>query len=244
MNRTRKDLVKKARSQYEVRWKDVLRKARVPKAHRTTAKRSFDRLGLKVAWRPCREKPQRTKEQKAERVALCAKWSKLPKAYFADKVDLVIDNKTFAVPTTPKARAYLKQRNVRGHLRTPSEGLREGCAKPGLKRNRMNTGGSVSVCAGIANSRIVTWQYLPKNWSGEAAKKFYTGPIMKALRQHRATKRSYKLLEDNDPTGYKSSKGKAAKRQLGLKPMEFPRYSPDLKPSRFLPLVGDRAAHR
>ena len=169
---------------------------------------------------------------------MCTKWAKLPKTYFADKVGLIIDNKTFPVPTTPQARAYLKKRKVRGHLRTPSEGLRERCTKPRLKRNRMNTGGSVSVCAGIANSRIVMWQYLPKNWSGEAAKELYAGPITKALRKHRGAKRSYKLLEDNDPTGYKSSKGKAAKRQLGLlKPMDFPQYSPDLKPSGLFAVV-------
>ena len=41
------------------------------------------------------------------------------------------------------------------------------------------------------------------------------------------------ILEDNDPTGYNASKGKAAKRQLGLKSIEWLRYSLDLNPLDF-----------
>lgn len=40
-------------------------------------------------------------------------------------------------------------------------------------------------------------------------------------------------MEDNDPTGYKSNKAKDAKKALGMKPIEFPKYSPDLNPLDF-----------
>lgn len=36
--------------------------------------------------------------------------------------------------------------------------------------------------------------------------------------------------EDNDPTGYKSNAGKAAKHALKVHPIDFPKYSPDLNP--------------
>ena len=41
------------------------------------------------------------------------------------------------------------------------------------------------------------------------------------------------VLEDNDPTGYKSGKARAAKRSLNIKPIYWPRYSPDLMPLDF-----------
>ena len=41
------------------------------------------------------------------------------------------------------------------------------------------------------------------------------------------------LAEDNDPVGYKSGLAKTEKRRLGLKTIEWPRYSPDLMPLDF-----------
>ena len=46
-------------------------------------------------------------------------------------------------------------------------------------------------------------------------------------------KAKYVVLEDNDPTGYKSNKALEAKRDLGIQAMQFPRYSPDLNPLDF-----------
>ena len=39
---------------------------------------------------------------------------------------------------------------------------------------------------------------------------------------------AWSVLEDNDPTGYKSGKGKAAKAVAGIVTLDFPRRSPDL----------------
>ena len=41
------------------------------------------------------------------------------------------------------------------------------------------------------------------------------------------------MLEDNDPTGFKSKVAIDAKATLRIKPIEFPTYSPDLNPSDF-----------
>ena len=156
-----------------------------------------------------------------------------PPSYYRNKIDMIIDNKHFDVPTTERARKYLKSQQVRFHLRTPAEGLKDEFTKPGRKKNRMNTGAKASVCAGISNGRIVLWHYLPKTWNGQAAADLYTNTILKTLQRVRGKKRSYILIEDNDPTGYKSSKAKVAKAALGIKAHVFPRYSPDINPLDF-----------
>lgn len=40
-------------------------------------------------------------------------------------------------------------------------------------------------------------------------------------------------VKDNDPTGYKSRKATEVKDELGIRAMDFPRYSPDLNPMDF-----------
>ena len=114
-------------------------------------------------------------------------------------VDMIIDNKTFTVPTSPAARKYKRRCHVRGHLRLASEGLKPEYTRPGTRKNRMNTGGRVSVCAGLSNGKVAMWQYLDKRWSGEAAAELYKGPIRKALMKSRGAKVSYTVLEDGDP---------------------------------------------
>ena len=46
MNAVRKSLIKKAENEREVRWRDIQKSARAPKAHRTTLLKSFKRCGL------------------------------------------------------------------------------------------------------------------------------------------------------------------------------------------------------
>ena len=233
LNQQRKALIKKAQNDREVRWRDVVKAARAPKAHRSTVKRAFDREKIDVAARRPREKPQRTKEQLKERVDYCAEWSGKDSKFFVQGLDMIIDNKKFDVPTTERARRYMKQQRVRFHLRTPGEGLQDGFTKPGRKKNKMNTGAVAKVCAGLSNGRVVLWEYLPKTWNGEEAASLYRGAIAKTLEKHRGQKRKYRVMEDNDPTGYKSGKALAAKAELGIEAFPMPRYSPDLNPLDF-----------
>ena len=55
------------------------------------------------------------------------------------------------------------------------------------------------------------WEYLPRRWNGEEAAKLYKGTLLKELKKAKGVKKRYLLFEDNDPTGYKSRKGIAAK---------------------------------
>ena len=144
-------------------------------------------------------------------------------AYFANRVDLIIDNKQWEIPTSERSRNYIDKQRVRFHLRTKAEGLQPEMTKPNRKKNRMNTGGHAKVCAGISNSRIVVWEYLPSRWNGKVAAGLYAGPILKALKKHRGEKRKYLLLEDNDPQGYKSKKAIAAKEDAKIEALEFPK---------------------
>jgi len=233
LNATRKSLIKKTNNHREVRWQDVVKKARAPKAHRATVKRSFARYGINVAARRPREKPQRTPEHLKERVEHCREWGCKPASYFADQVDLIIDNKVFDLPTSERARQYLAQQRVRFHLRTPAEGLHKEYTKAGRKKNKYNTGGKVNVCAGISNGRVVLWEYLPKAWNGEQAANLYKGAVMDIMKKQRGHKRTYRVLEDNDPRGFKSGKAQTAKAELGITAVPFPRYSPDLNPLDF-----------
>ena len=54
-----------------------------------------------------------------------------------------------------------------------------------------------------------------------------------ALKKYRGAKRRYLVLEDNDPTGFKSNIAVAAKQDAGIETLQFPRRSPDLNPCDF-----------
>jgi hypothetical protein len=65
--------------------------------------------------------------------------------------------------------------------------------------------------------KVKLWHELPAGrWNGEAACETYRGPIMGVLRKNFGARRSYTVLEDNDPTGYKCNAAKAVKAELGL----------------------------
>jgi hypothetical protein len=232
MDITRRALVKLGKGN-QVKWDQIVRTSRVPRVHRTTAARAFLTEGVKARWRRCREKPQRTLEQEAERKLLCGRMRRWPLSRFTDDIDLIIDNKKWDIPTTARAREYMRRQNVVGQIRTPGEGLEKMFTKPNNKRHRLNPGGGAHVCAGVSNCRIVLWEYFGGRWNGEKAAEMYRGPIRRALKRHRGDKGSYLVAEDNDPTGYKSTKGIEAKDKVGIKTVEWPRYSPDLMPLDF-----------
>ena len=234
INITRKSLIKEAKGEREVHWGEIIKKARVPNVDATTASRALAAAGFDVKARRPREKPLRTTEHQEERVAMCKKWMRYPKSYFTERVDLIMDNKKFEIPTSAIGKRYSNCKRVRFHLRSKSEGLADGFTKPSVKRHRVNVGGKVDVCAGVINGKIRLWHYLPKkNWSGAVAADAYKGPIAKALKAHRGDKAKYLVLEDNDPTGYKSGKAKAAKKDLNIHALDYPRHSPDLNPMDF-----------
>ena len=234
LNTTRKTLIKAAKGEREVHWDEIIKKSRVPEVDPTTAARSLRSAGIDVAARKPREKPMRTKEHEEERVRLCTEWLKRPASFFTTSVHMIMDNKKWDIPTSAVGKRYSKMRKVRFHNRTKSEGVKPGFTKPNPKKQRVNPGGKVDVCAGIINCKIKMWHYLPKkNWCGAIAEGVYRGPVIKALKKHVGPKRAYLILEDNDPTGYKSNKALSAKKELKIRTLEYPKHSPDLNPLDF-----------
>ena len=228
LDRARKALNKKSAGQKEVHWDDVIKAARVPSVHSSTAKRAMQQAGMDVAWRHPREKPLRTEKSKCSRVRICKDWEKQPMSFFTKSIDIFMDNKVFPIPTTVAAKAHLNSTKVRGHLRTRAEGLQPEHTKPNNKRHKINPGASVNVCAGIINSQVKLWHYLPSRWNGEVAEATYRGPVLAALKKTCGAKRSFSILEDNDRAGYKSRKAITAKEEVRIVPIDYPTYSPDL----------------
>jgi hypothetical protein len=234
LNKVRKELIKKADKQREVVWGQVIKKARVPKVTAATASKSMRAAGYDVKWRKPREKPLRDDAAEKEREEWGKAWQKKPASYWADDLDLIQDNKHWDIPTTARGRLYGKSKRVRGHLRTRAEGIKKEFTKPSSsKKQRVNPGCTVNVYAAISNCKVVAWEYLPKKWCAQAASDLYEKVTIKVLRRHRGEKPKYKILEDNDGTGYKSKKAKATKEKLKIEPIRFPRYSPDLNPLDF-----------
>ena len=58
----------------------------------------------------------------------------------------------------------------------------------------------------------------------------YKDKLAPALRRAYPSKRSFFILEDNDPSGFKAKKGEAAKAEGKIQTIDFPKRSPDLNP--------------
>ena len=94
-----------------------------------------------------------------------------------------------------------------------------------------NTGArNILIVAGVGRGRMLMWhQVRNSRWNGIAAASMYTSLASSLEREReRPTKRRFCTLEDNDPTGFKSKRGVAAKRAARLDVLEIPRRSPDL----------------
>ena len=89
--------------------------------------------------------------------------------------------------------------------------MSKGHTKPVVK-SKYNPGAlGVKVLAGVGNGKVLLWEYIDGAWGGLAAEAAYRGAIKKALQKEFPGRRSYVILEDNDPSGFKSSVARAAK---------------------------------
>ena len=230
LDRTRKRLIAEADEEFEVHWDDIIQAARVPKVDRTTAAKCLRAAGYDISWRTPRLKPARGEIDEEQRTRICSKLRKLPVTFWTDKIDAYIDCKMWPIPRSVKGRKFLNKLRVRGHLRTKGEGLDKGYTKPDKRKHHMNVGPNVRLFAAIVGDRVRVWHYLDGTWSGKAAEGVYKNVLAVALKRYRGEKRRYDIIEDNDPTGFKSAIAVKAKKEVKIKPMEFPTYSPDLNP--------------
>ena len=138
-----------------------------------------------------------------------------------------LDNHAFKVATTTAGRKLLAKRVVRGVYRKKSKSLRPGHVKPNSKLH-LGLGKGILKAGGVGGGKVLVWHTIEGSWSGETAATFYTEVVRPALDNHYGARRKYCILEDNDPTGNQSNKGKAAKRAAKLEILALPKRSPEL----------------
>ena len=191
-----------------------------------------------MRFRPLREKCVLSEEDKKARYALAKKYKDKPASWFLKSMHASIDCKHFTVYGNEQGRAYAAQRAVRGAFRTKGQGFSRGFVKPS-KTLKQNFGGgrSIMVCAGVGGGRMLLWHEVKEApggrrslWNGAEAAAVYKGPLLRGLQKAFPKKRKYLVLEDNDPAGFKSSKGVQAKDDAGISSFCLAPRSPDRNP--------------
>ncbi|CAE7349466.1 unnamed protein product [Symbiodinium microadriaticum] len=164
-----------------------------------------------------------------DRFQFAKKYRNKTGTWWANRLDAFIDGKHFQVYRNSKERLRAAQHSTYGAYRRPGQGLCGGYVKPKAGNLRHNTGAKgVLLHVGIGKAKAVTvHEVVDGRWSGQAAASFYR-VLARDLAKVSPGKRKFTILEDNDPTGYKSAKGISAKRAAGLNVFQIPKRSPDL----------------
>ena len=215
-----------ADAQYEVTVDMLRRRARSKAGNRTI----LDALhARRIYFRRLREKPVLTDEDIKARKKFAKDYMAKTTAWWTSYVDMHIDVKHFPVYLNGRARAHAAREGVRGAFRTPGQGLEKPYVKHG-KKYKYNPGArGAMVLAGIGRGKVLVWEVIDgRNWNGDVAAEMYTGPIKAALRRSAPRKRTWHVLEDNDPAGFKCKKGRAAKKRARIESFDIPRRSPAL----------------
>ena len=218
-------MIATARGRREVTMAMIMKRAKV-KVCEKVLRCALQKRGIK--FRRMRTKPVLTKADRKKRRAFAEKYRRKTKTWWLQHIHLHIDLKNFPVYTNDKARGLAAMREIRGAYRAPGQGLDQNyVVLP--KEMRFNPGArSCRIAAGVGNGRARLWHEVGKKWSGAAAAKLYQGPLHDALKRGWPKRRTWNVLEDNDPTGFKSTAGEKAKKCCKIVPFVIPPRSPDL----------------
>ena len=187
-----------------------------------------DALHERNLWfRKLRRKPLLTDKDVADRYAFAKKFRTKTKAWWQRYIMAHIDNHAVKVPTNGEARNMLAAKRVHGTYRTPGNSLKKEHVKADQKL-RLNTGArSVLIAGGVGGGKVLLWHVVNKQWCGKEAVTMYS-VLSAALKRQYPTKRSFRVLEDNDPSGYQTKKAVRAKVAKRIEKFEIPKRSPDL----------------
>lgn len=223
---TLKSMIKKANCKYMVTAKMLKRATRTKASVRTIARALHAR---NIYFRPLRSKPLLTKQDVSDRKEFAEKYHTKSEAWWQEHIHMHIDCKHFSVFLHGKARHHAAAVGCRGAYREPRQGLDGPYVRPG-KKSRPGFGGrGVIVLAGVGAGKVLMWEYIDgRSWSGAVAAEMYSGAMLHVLKKQYPGRRHFNVLEDNDPTGFKSSKGMAAKESSGIRAFEIPKRSPQL----------------
>ncbi|CAE7245806.1 unnamed protein product [Symbiodinium pilosum] len=145
-----------------------------------------------IYFRKLREKPLLTPEDIKARFQFAKTSRSKSAAWWVDRIDAFIDGKHFQVYLHGKERRRAAQHARSGAHRQPGKGLCGGYVKP---------------------KALPVHEVAHGRWSGQAAANFYK-ILARDLAKALPDKRRFAILEDNDPTGFKSAKGIAAKDEV------------------------------
>ena len=217
-------MVKKANAQKEVTMDMVLKKA----GYDVTARTAREKLKtLCVSFFKLKEKPLLEKGDTKERKRWTDKKKRRSKRQWVKKPHGIIDNKSFPLSVNARGRDLAARRNCRGAYQKKGGQPKKWLVKP--KACYKAKFGSIQVTAAVIKGKIRMWHYVEKKWSAKAAAHMYTNVLAKALKKAYPKRKSpYIVIEDNDPTGYQSKAGIAAKKEANIVADSLPKRSPDL----------------
>ena len=222
---TLEKMVDDADATYEVTFAMLKKRSRFRVCERVIANALHDRG---YWFRDLRHKPILTPDGVDARYAFAKKYAAKPKEWWRTAIHVHLDNHLFKVATTPKGRKLLAKRAVRGVLRKRGKSLRAGHVKPSPKMKLATGSPGILVAGGVGGGKVLVWHKVQGRWNGDSAASFYSNVVAPALKGRYPGKTSFKILEDNDPTGNRSGKGLAAKAASKLSMFEIPKRSPDL----------------
>ena len=191
-----------------------------------TIRKAFHAHGIR--FRRLREKPILTKDDIKDRLRFGLRHKFRSKARWAFYPHAIIDNKNFPLYLNAAGREYAARRSVRGAFRSPRDALKQHLVKP--KDTIKFPVKSAVITAAIVKGRIRMWHEVDGRWNGVAAARMYSGPLRKAVAKAFPGRRSWVVMEDNDPAGYKCRKGLQAKSDAKLVTLDLPKRSPDCNP--------------
>lgn len=221
-------LQKKADAEWEVTVDAVKKLAGVTACDKTV----LDYFHQKGIWfRPLRQKPLLKDGDEKLRSDFVAQHRGRTKVQWLKKPHAIIDNKHFQCVGNAAGRNELARRTIRGGYRARNAKVQTYMVK--RKKALKYPAPGVQVTAAVVNGRVRMFDFVDGTWSANKAAYMYKGPLLKTLRRafpgHAARRNAkWTVLEDNDPAGYKSSGGKAAKKEANIVSMDLPPRSPDL----------------
>ena len=218
-------MVDEADATWEVSLAMLMKRSRVKVCGRLVAD-ALHKRGY--SFRDLRHKPILTPEDTKKRWSFAKKFKGKSSSWWMRTVHIHIDNHHFKVATTARGRKLLAKRTVRGVYRKKGKSLRPGHVKPHPKMKLATGPKGILKAGGVGGGKVLVWYTIPGRWGGDAAEHLYTEVVAPALRKHYPRKRSFSMLEDNDPSGNQSGKGRKAKEASKLNVFEIPNRSPDL----------------